>query len=118
MTWGVGRGRSVGGMETSARLAVRAQVALAVLAGVVGIVLASLHTPTAGSLLAALAASAMLAAVVVATRAVAAPAARSLRIGQRGRDHTESLASQAQPAHPDTDGRVRARAPGGVVPAV
>ncbi|MGV8884721.1 MAG: hypothetical protein ACOH1T_03910 [Microbacteriaceae bacterium] len=38
---------------------------------------------------------------------------RSLTVGARARQHRESLTTMPEPKHPNTDGRVRARAPGG-----
>ena len=84
------------------------------------IVVAATVGPNPGALLTALAASAALAVVAtVALREfVLAPAEAALRVGHRARAHRESLDRIAAPAHPDTAGRVRSRAPGGVAPAV
>jgi hypothetical protein len=100
-------------------LAVRARAALLLLAGLLAVALVAAIGPNPGALLTALAASAALAAVAtVALREfVLAPAAASLRVGSRARAHRESLDRIAAPTHPDTAGRVRSRAPGGVAPA-
>jgi hypothetical protein len=98
---------------------VRAQSALAALAGVVALAVASLSGPSTASLVAVLAATALLgtAAAVAVQHAVAAPMPRVAHVGARSRVHRESLDRLAVPAHPDTAGRVRSRAPGEVAPA-
>jgi len=101
-------------------LAVRARAALLLLVGVLAVALAAAIGPNPGALLTALAASAALAvaATVTLREFVLAPAEASLRVGSRAREHRESLDRIAAPTHPDTAGRVRSRAPGGVAPAV
>jgi hypothetical protein len=103
----------------SAALSVRTQAALLLIGGALAVVIAAAIGPNPGALLAALAASAAL--VVVASVAlrefVAAPAEAALGVGHRAREHRESLDRIASPAHPDTAGRVRSRAPGGVASA-
>lgn len=97
----------------------RAQAALAGVAGLVAIAVASLAGPSTASLLAVLAATALLGTAlgVAVQHAVAAPMPRVAHVGARARVHRESLDRLAAPTHPDTAGRVRSRAPGGVVPA-
>jgi hypothetical protein len=106
-------------MSTPVALTARVQAALLLVAGALAMVLAAAIGPNPGALLTALAASAALAVVAtVALREfVLAPAEASLRIGSRAREHRESLDRIAAPTHPDTAGRVRSRAPGGVAPA-
>lgn len=106
-------------MPTSAALSVRAHAALLLVASALAVVVAAAVGPSPGALLTALAASAALAVVAtVALREfVLAPAEAALRVGHRARAHRESLDRIAAPAHPDTAGRVRSRAPGGVAPA-
>jgi hypothetical protein len=103
----------------SAALSVRTQAALLLVASALAVVVAAAVGPSPGALLTALAASAAL--VVIANVAlreyVAAPAEAALRIGHRAQEHRESLDRIASPTHPDTAGRVRSRAPGGVAPA-
>jgi hypothetical protein len=103
----------------SAALSVRIQAALLLIASALVVVVAAAVGPNPGALLTALAASAAL--VVVASVAlrefVAAPAEAALRVGHRAREHRESLDRTPSPSHPDTAGRVRSRAPGGVAPA-
>ncbi|MEO8527682.1 MAG: hypothetical protein ABI435_01240 [Pseudolysinimonas sp.] len=100
------------------RVTLRAQALLVALAGVVALVLATAHAPTPGSVLAALAASTLAAAVIlVAQRTVAVPIERQTFVGQRARTHAESLSRIAEPSHPDSAGRVRSRAPGGMFSA-
>lgn len=100
-------------------VAVRARAALLLLAGVLALVLAAAIGPNPGALLTALAASAAvtIVATVVLREFVLAPAEAALRVGHRAREHRESLDRIAAPMHPDTAGRVRSRAPGGVAPA-
>jgi hypothetical protein len=103
----------------SAALFARTQAALLLIGSVLAVVIAAAVGPNPAALLTALAASAAL--VVVASVAlrefVAAPAEAALRVGHRAREHRESLDRIASPAHPDTAGRVRSRAPGGVTSA-
>ncbi|MDM4762915.1 hypothetical protein QT381_07840 [Galbitalea sp. SE-J8] len=68
---------------------------------------------------AAVAASvALLAVAGLGIRAVlATPSARAVTVGARSRAHAESVAWQVEPAHPDTAGRTRSRAPGRRRPA-
>jgi hypothetical protein len=107
-------------MPATAALAVRAHATLLLVASALAVVLAAAVGPSPAALLTAVAASAAL-VVVVATVAVrefvAAPAEAALRIGHRAREHRDSLDRIAAPTHPDTAGRVRSRAPGGVAPA-
>lgn len=99
---------------------IRARAALLLLAGALAVVVAAAVGPNPGALLTALAATA--AVTIVATVAVRelvlAPAEAALRVGHRAREHRESLDRIAAPTHPDTAGRVRSRAPGGMAPAV
>jgi len=106
-------------MTVLAALSVRTQTALLLVGGVLAMALAAALGPNPGALLTALAASAALAVVAtVALREfVLAPPAASIHVGSRAREHRESLDRIAAPTHPDTAGRVRSRAPGGVVPA-
>lgn len=106
-------------MASTTALAVRAQATLLLVASALAVALAAAAGPSPAALLTALAASAaLMAAVTVALREfVAAPAEAALRIGHRAREHRESLDRIAAPTHPDTAGRVRSRAPGGVDPA-
>jgi hypothetical protein len=106
-------------MPDSAALSARAHAALLLVAGVLTFALAAAVGPNPGALLTALAASAAVAvAATVAIRAFnVAPAEAALRIGHRAREHRESLDRIAEPTHPDTAGRVRSRAPGGVASA-
>jgi hypothetical protein len=101
-------------------LTLRAQAALAALAGVVTLAVAFLAGPSTASVLAALAATALLGAAlgVAVQHAVAAPTPRVAHVGARSRVHRESLDRIAAPTHPDTAGRVRSRAPGEVLSAV
>ncbi len=100
-------------------LPIRVRAAVLLLAGALAVVVAAAIGPNPGALLTALAASA--AVTIVATVAlrefVLAPAEAALRVGHRAREHRESLDRIAAPTHPDTAGRVRSRAPGGVAPA-
>ena len=104
--------------ETTA-LTARAQAALLLVASTLALVVAATTGPSPGALLAALAASAALVAVATGNlrEFVLAPAEAALRVGHRAREHRESLDRIASPAHPDTAGRVRSRAPGGVTSA-
>jgi hypothetical protein len=106
-------------MSATAALSVRAHATLLLVASALAVVVAAAVGPSPAALLTAVAASAAL--LVVATVAVrgfvSAPAEAALRIGHRAREHRESLDSIAAPTHPDTAGRVRSRAPGGVAPA-
>ncbi|HWH97983.1 MAG TPA: hypothetical protein VNS80_06410 [Pseudolysinimonas sp.] len=106
-------------MPDSAALFTRARAALLLVAGVLAVVVATAVGPNPGALLTALAASAALVAVatVALREIVVAPAEAALRIGRRALEHRESLDRIAAPTHPDTAGRVRSRAPGGVDPA-
>jgi hypothetical protein len=103
----------------SAALFARTQAALLLIGSALAVVIAAAVGPNPAALLTALAASAAL--VVVASVAlrefVAAPAEAALGVGHRAREHRESLDRIASPAHPDTAGRVRSRAPGGVTSA-
>jgi hypothetical protein len=106
-------------MSPTAAFPARAHAAALLVASALAVVVAAAVGPTPGALLSALAASAAL--VVVATLVVRdlvlAPAEAALRVGHRAREHRESLDRIASPAHPDTAGRVRSRAPGGIAPA-
>ena len=105
-------------MSSTAALSVRVHAALLLVASALAVVVAAAIGPNPGALLTALAASAALAVVAtVALREfVLAPAEATLRVGSRAREHRESLDRIAAPTHPDTAGRVRSRAPGGVAP--
>jgi|GEM_PF-2496757 len=107
-------------MSPTAVISVRAQAALALVAGALAFVVVTAAGPNPGALLTAVAASAALAVVAtVAWRSlVVAPAEAALRVGHRGHAHRESFDHVPAPTHPDTAGRVRSRAPGGVAPAV
>ena len=106
-------------MFDTAKLSAHAHAALLLVAGALTLALAAAVGPNPGALLTALAASAALAVVAtVAVRAlVVAPAEVALGVGHRAREHRESLDRIAEPTHPDTAGRVRSRAPGGVASA-
>jgi hypothetical protein len=100
-------------------VSLHARAAVAALAGVVTLAVASLAGPSTASLLAVLAATALLgvAVGVAVQHAVAAPMPRVAHVGARSRVHRESLDVIAAPTHPDTAGRVRSRAPGEVLSA-
>lgn len=100
-------------------LTLRAHTALAAVAGALAVALVAAVGPTPTALLTALAATAAVAVVAtISLRAlVAAPAEGAIRVGHRGHAHRESYDSVAEPAHPDTAGRVRSRAPGVPLPA-
>lgn len=106
-------------MTDTTALAARARAALLPGASVLAVVVALAVSPNSSTLLTALAASVALAVVAgVALRTVViAPIDAALRVGHRAREHRESLDRIAEPAHPDTAGRVRSRAPGGVATA-
>lgn len=92
-------------------LAARTRPALVLLLGTLAVTLglsASASADTTASLAAALAVTALLAAITVVT--VTSP--RTLTVGARSRAHREALSTTPEPAHPDTAGRTRARAPG------
>lgn len=94
-------------------LAAAARPALALLLGTLAATIGLSAADGTASLVAALAATALLAAV--AFTHLAPP--RTLTVGSRSRAHCESLTSIPAPAHPDTAGRTRARAPGRSTPA-
>lgn len=60
----------------------------------------------------ATAAALSIAVAAIAVHVAAPPPSRALRIGHRAHSHRESLDRVAAPAHPDTAGRPRPRAPG------
>jgi len=107
-------------MSSTPAFTARAHAAALLVASALAVVVAAAVGPTPGALLSALAASAALVVVaaVVVRDLVLAPAEAALRVGHRAREHRESLDCIAAPTHPDTAGRVRSRAPGGVDPAV
>jgi hypothetical protein len=105
-------------MSDTAALVSRAHAVLLLVAGALAVVVAAAVGPNPGALLTALAASALVVVVTVAIRdLVVAPPEAALRVGHRAREHRESLDHIASPTHPDTSGRVRSRAPGGISPA-
>lgn len=105
-------------MTSTASLTARAHAALLMVVGALAVAIAAAVGPTPGALLTALAASAALVVVAVAVRdVVLAPVEAALRVGHRARAHRESLDRTPSPTHPDTAGRVRSRAPGGVASA-
>ena len=117
-TLAAGRSRSLNPMPTTTALTVRAPAALLLVASALAVVIAAAVGPTPGALLTALAASALVVVATVAVRdLVIAPAEAALRVGHRAREHRESLDRIASPTHPDTAGRVRSRAPGGITSA-
>lgn len=107
-------------MSPLAARSAHASAALALVAGALAFVVAAAAGPNPGALVTAVAASAAIAVVAsVSWRAlVVAPAEAALRIGHRGHAHRESFDHVPAPSHPDTAGRVRSRAPGGLAPAV
>jgi hypothetical protein len=71
-----------------------------------------------GSPAAAVAAVALTALLIAALgSAVVARRPRFVAVGSRDRSRREPVAAQVEPAHPDTAGRVRSRAPGRMLPA-
>jgi len=106
-------------MFDTAAISVRAHAAVLLVAGTLAGVVAAATGPSAGALLTVLAASAAVAVVASVALAplVAAPAEARLGVGHRAREHRESFDHTPAPAHPGTAGRIRSRAPGGVVPA-
>lgn len=67
---------------------------------------------------AAVSIAASLIVLAVAARIVAGTAgSRVVTVGARAHEHREALASMPAPAHPDTAGRTRSRAPSVVAPA-
>ena len=111
--------RSLNPMSDPTALALRARATMLLLASAFAVVVAAAVGPSPAALLTAVAASAALVAVaaIAVRELVAPPAEAALRIGHRAREHRESLDRIAAPTHPDTAGRVRSRAPGGVDPA-
>jgi len=57
------------------------------------------------------------AVLLVAAIATVVVAERELTVGARARAHREAMSTLPAPAHPDTAGRPRTRAPAGVIPA-
>jgi hypothetical protein len=112
-------GAILSNLNPMSALPIRARAALLLLGGALAVVLAAAIGPNPGALLTAIAASAAVTIVAsVALREfVLAPAEAALRVGHRAREHRESLDRIAAPTHPDTAGRVRSRAPGGVASA-
>jgi small neutral amino acid transporter SnatA (MarC family) len=83
---------------------------LAILASVLVVALVVSQATTAST--AAVSVAASLLVLAIATRIVAGTAsARTVTVGARAREHRESLSSMPAPAHPDTAGRTRSRAP-------
>lgn len=104
---------------TPARLA-RAGVVLSalVITGITaGLLIGSQAADPASALLVA-AAAAVAAAALAAGRMTGATPRRTVTVGHRAREHAEPLSELVRAAHPDSDGRVRSRAPGRSVPAV
>jgi hypothetical protein len=58
-----------------------------------------------------------LCAVLVARYAAVVIRSREITVGQRARQHRQSLVGMPEPQHPDTDGRPRTRAPSRVTAA-
>jgi hypothetical protein len=83
----------------------------------VTLALATQATAPASLLSIAATAALSIALAAVAARVTSAPTARALHVGHRAAGHRESMTSQAEPSHPDTAGRTRARAPGLLLPA-
>lgn len=87
---------------------------LTLIASVVVVALVASQAATASTVAVSVAATLL----VVALAAVAGTVgARVVTVGSRAREHRESLTSMPEPAHPDTAGRTRARAPSVVAPA-
>ncbi|MBI5161068.1 MAG: hypothetical protein HY996_06605 [Micrococcales bacterium] len=101
--------------RTPVRLARAGVVLSSGLVVVLGLALA-LAQPSAPAASLLVAVAAALLAVALASRSAAVPPSRSIRIGLRYSRHAESLTERCAPAHPDTAGRVRSRAPGSVAP--
>jgi hypothetical protein len=57
-------------------------------------------------------------AVLAARYAAVVIRSQELAVGDRAREHRQSLVGQPSPQHPDTAGRPRTRAPSGAVAAV
>lgn len=105
-------------MSTSAALLARTRAAVLVVGAALGVLFAAVQAPTSGALIAAFATAALAIAVIGVSRQLSAAPAEVVRhVGARSRAHRESLTRMAEPAHPDTAGRVRSRAPGGVAAA-
>jgi hypothetical protein len=58
-----------------------------------------------------------LCAVLAARYAAVVIRSREITVGQRARQHRQSLVGMPEPQHPDTDGRPRTRAPSRVTAA-
>lgn len=82
----------------------------------VALVIGSQPVDPVSALLAA--AAAVVVAALAAGRMTGAAPRRTVTVGHRAREHAEPLSELARAAHPDSDGRVRSRAPGRSVPAV
>lgn len=105
-------------MSTSAALYAGTRAAVLVVGAALGVLFAAVQAPTSGALIAAFATAAVTVVLLdVSRRLSVAPAEVVRHIGERSRHHRESLTRMAEPAHPDTAGRVRSRAPGGVAAA-
>jgi len=99
------------------RYSARLLATLALVAAVVTVALAAQATAPSSMLSLAATAALGIAVAAVAARVTSAPTARAIHIGHRAAGHRESMTSQAEPSHPDTAGRIRARAPGLLLPA-
>lgn len=105
--------RNAGLMAALRRAAAPLAVLLSTLLVAFAITGSTASTPGLTTALAAVTAAAVAATLAMrASARVATP--RASRLGHRARQHRESFAEQAEPSHPDTTGRVRARAPGAV----
>ncbi|TBN57178.1 hypothetical protein EYE40_07065 [Glaciihabitans arcticus] len=78
----------------------------------VALVIAQAGTAEPATLLAAGLGAVVLAALVAARYSSAMVRSRVITVGSRARAHRQSLFETPEPQHPNTVGRVRARAPG------
>ena len=99
------------------RHSARLLATLALVAAVVTLALAAQATAPASLISLAATAALGIALAALAAKVAAAPTARAIHVGHRAAGHRESMTSQAEPSHPDTVGRIRARAPGRLLPA-
>ena len=99
------------------RHSVRLLATLALVAAFVTLALATQASAPASLLSLAATAALSITLAALAARVTSAPTARAINVGHRAAGHRESMTSQAEPSHPDTAGRTRARAPGLLLPA-